>query len=30
VNAAGTIIKQISGEITADDIEAAFAELGVS
>jgi thiol-disulfide isomerase/thioredoxin len=30
VNAAGTIIKQISGELTADDIEAAFAELGVS
>jgi thiol-disulfide isomerase/thioredoxin len=30
VNAAGTIIKQISGELTTDDIEAAFAELGVS
>ena len=30
VNAAGTIIKQVSGELTADDIEAAFTEMGVS
>lgn len=30
VNAAGTIIKQVSGELTADDIEAAFTEIGVS
>jgi len=29
VNAAGTIIKQIAGELTADDISAAFEELGV-
>ena len=30
VNAAGTIIKQVSGELTADDIETAFTEMGVS
>ena len=30
VNAAGTIIKQVSGELTADDIEAAFTKMGVS
>jgi thiol-disulfide isomerase/thioredoxin len=30
VNAAGTIIKQVSGELSADDIEAAFTEMGVS
>ena len=30
VNAAGTIIKQVSGELTADDIKAAFTEMGVS
>ena len=29
VNAAGTIIKQIAGELTADDITAALKELGV-
>jgi len=29
VNAAGTIIKQIAGELTADDISAALEELGV-
>ena len=29
VNAAGTIIKQISGELTADDISAALKELGL-
>jgi len=29
VNAAGTIIKQISGELTADDINAAIQELGL-
>jgi len=29
VNAAGTIIKQIAGELTADDISAALQELGV-
>ena len=30
VNAAGTIIKQIAGELTADDISSALKELGVS
>lgn len=30
VNAAGTIIKQIAGELTADDINAALEELGIS
>ncbi len=30
VNAAGTIIKQIAGELTADDIASALKELGIS
>ena len=30
VNAAGTVIKQVAGELTADDIAAAFSELGIS
>lgn len=30
VNAAGTIIKQVAGELTADDIAAAFSEMGIS
>lgn len=30
VNAAGTIIKQIAGELTADDITSALKELGIS
>lgn len=30
VNAAGTIIKQVSGELTADDIASALKELGIS
>lgn len=30
VNAAGTIIKQVAGELTADDIASALKELGIS
>jgi len=30
VNAAGTIIKQVAGELTADDIATAFSEMGIS
>jgi thiol-disulfide isomerase/thioredoxin len=30
VNAAGTIVKQVAGELTADDIAAAFSEMGIS